>query len=420
MSRKKSEEQIKASTTKKLSLVNSQSRNTDDLFEPKEGINSSRPTTSGKEENKFKKRRRSFRELFKIKSSHSTSSPKNEQFTKCSSASLNNEDNIVVDKYPNSFANLTSHNDQEHSKNSSLPQNLDEGTTGMLSSDLKTLCVDDISFNPDIIPGIENSLDMNNSESLNNTNTNKSISYYKQLGKHFEYIMFQLYAKEHINDMNGDQAMLDFMRNICSLKSQNEELIDQNENFKITLIHLKQQLFDNDIKKKRELKQCQKLHQNKMSIIKQHEQTNKTLQEEIENLENIIKTRTNIQMVYFEKSIEFYSIVREIFAQIIENESVENFDMCLNNLIENMSEFNDVKTTSVESIKLIITDFFNNEFIKIFLTDYGKNRHFNQLTEKLTSLESENTILQTKIQKQKKILKLIENNMGLPSLQNDL
>ena len=420
MSCRKSEEQIKTATTKNHSVKDYQSRSTDNISEPKKDIHSSPPIDSDKEENNTKKRRRSFRELFKIKSNHSTACPENEQLMECPSVSLNNEDKAAIDKVSNSQVKLASHNNQENSKNIFIPQNLDEGTMGMLSSDLKTLCVDDVSSNLDAISEMENSLEPSHSGSLNNIDTNKNVSYYKQLGQHFEHIILKLYGKEQINNVNGDQAMLDFMRNICSLKSQNEKLMSQNESYKTTLSHLKQELSYNDMKKKRELKQCQKIHQNKINIIEQHERTNKTLQEEIEKLENTIRTRTNVQMFYFEKSIEFYSTVREIFACIIDKKSMENFNICLNNLIENMSDFNDVKTTSIESIKLIITNFFNNEFIKIFLADYRKTRHLDQLIEKLALLESENTILQTKIQKQKKILKMIENNMGLPSLQNEL
>ncbi|KAK5963645.1 uncharacterized protein PWA37_003970 [Arxiozyma heterogenica] len=309
---------------------------------------------------------------------------------------------------------------QENSRNSSLPQNLDEGTTGMLSSDLKTLCVDDSSSNSNVISEIENSLELTNSRNFNNIDTNRDVSYYKQLGQQFEHIMFQLYTKEQINDVNRDQAMLDFMRNVCSLQTQNKELMNQNEGYKVTLLDLKQQLFDNNMKKKSELKQFQKLHENKMNIIKQHEQTNKTLQEKIQNLERIIKTRTNVQMFYFDKSVKIYSTVKEIFAQTIDNESAKTFNLCLNDLIEHMKDFNDIKIIDFESIKTTITKFFNNEFIKIFLVDYSKNKQFDHLIDKLALLESENAILEAKIQKQKKILKLIESNIGLPSLQNNL
>ncbi|KAK5779118.1 hypothetical protein RI543_003003 [Arxiozyma heterogenica] len=420
MSHKKSEEQIKPTTTKKPPLADYRSRSTNGLSEPKEDINSSYPTALEKDRNNCKKKRISFRELFKIKPSRNSSCPENKQLTQCQPTSLNSGNRVVIDKDPSTYVNQMPQSNQENSRNSSLPQNLDEGTTGMLSSDLKTLCVDDSSSNSNVISEIENSLELTNSRNFNNIDTNRDVSYYKQLGQQFEHIMFQLYTKEQINDVNRDQAMLDFMRNVCSLQTQNKELMNQNEGYKVTLLDLKQQLFDNNMKKKSELKQFQKLHENKMNIIKQHEQTNKTLQEKIQNLERIIKTRTNVQMFYFDKSVKIYSTVKEIFAQTIDNESAKTFNLCLNDLIEHMKDFNDIKIIDFESIKTTITKFFNNEFIKIFLVDYSKNKQFDHLIDKLALLESENAILEAKIQKQKKILKLIESNIGLPSLQNNL
>lgn len=408
---KKSEEKLKRLTTKKPSPEVCKGQSDKKLSEPKESITNSPPTTTGKEENNSKKGRKSLRELFKIKSNHNTP---------CAETELsNNVTEMGAVKYSLPHTKSMSHSELENLKNSSFPKKSDTKSTSMLSLDIKAPGAVESSFNSDIIYDKENSIEPNNSKTLNFFDTNTNISYYKQLGQQFEQMISELFPGQKINKANGDQTVLEFMRNICSLKSLNEELMCQNNNSKVKIGIFEEELNNSNIRRKKDFKQFQKIHAGTLDIIKQKELKEKSLQEKVKHLETMIRTRNEIHLFYFKKSIEFYNITKQVFEQIIDKEPIEDFNISLKNLIDKMNGFNDIETTNFEPINLIINNFFNSDFIKTFLNVYGNNRYFYRLANKLALLESENIILLTKIQKKKKILKLIENNIGLPSLQND-